>query len=105
MVQTPDYTMQLAMEKELKSIQAKKNKRPIDRLHEERAVFGKGNKIRNSMRPDSETPFVPTNPFGFEWPADTSRTQTSSSSRGYRRLDLRLVKWTAAGRLEVILPR
>ena len=50
MVQTPDFTMQLAKEKELKSIQAKKNKRPIDRLHEERAVFGKGNKIRNSMR-------------------------------------------------------
>jgi hypothetical protein len=87
MVQTPDFTMQPVKEKELKSIQAKKNKRPIDRLHEERAVFGKGNKIRNSMRPDSETPFVPTNPFGFEWPADTSRTQTSSSSRGYRRLD------------------
>jgi len=32
---------------------------PIDRLNEERAVFGKGNKIRNSMLPDSETPFVP----------------------------------------------
>ena len=86
-MQTPDYTMQLAMEKELKSIQAKKNKRPINRLHEERAVFGKGNKILNFMCPDSETPFVPTNPFGFDWPVGTSRTQTSSSSRGNRRLD------------------
>ena len=59
MVQTPDFTKQLSKEKELKMIQEKKNKRPIDKRHEERAVFGKANKIRNSMCPESETPFAP----------------------------------------------